>query len=91
MWCPAERLNWCVADWKSFAGNSDTIFWGGLPGCFFSPTTSEAEFERHTIETIEIMRREPCYVLGVADQVPPDGLESRVRRVGELVEKHGRY
>jgi hypothetical protein len=35
------------------------------------------------------MRREPRYVLGAADQVPPDGLESRVRRVAELVEEFG--
>jgi hypothetical protein len=40
---------------------------------------------------IEIMVKEPRYVLGVADQVPPDGLEDRVRRVGELVELYGRY
>ena len=31
------------------------------------------------------------YVLGVADQVPPSGLESRVRRVAELVEEYGSY
>jgi len=30
-------------------------------------------------------------VLGVADQVPPSGLESRVRRVRELVEEGGAY
>jgi hypothetical protein len=30
-------------------------------------------------------------VLGVADQVPPDALEERVRRVGELVGKYGMY
>ena len=37
------------------------------------------------------MRREPRYVLGVADQVPPDGLESRVRRVAEIVDEYGFY
>lgn len=26
-----------------------------------------------------------------ADQVPPDGLESRVRRVAELVDEYGKY
>jgi len=33
----------------------------------------------------------PRFVLDVADQIPPDGLESRVRRVGEIVEESGRY
>ena len=37
------------------------------------------------------MVKEPRYVLGVADQVPPDGLESRVKRVGELVNEFGNY
>jgi hypothetical protein len=39
---------------------------------------------------INVMKREPRYVLGVADQVPPDGLERRIKRVGQLVEKYGR-
>ncbi|MCK7483403.1 MAG: hypothetical protein M0C28_44965 [Candidatus Moduliflexus flocculans] len=34
---------------------------------------------------------EPRYVLGVADQVPPDGLERRIRRVAELADECGRY
>ena len=33
------------------------------------------------------MRSEPRYVLGVADQVPPDGLERRIRRVAELADE----
>jgi hypothetical protein len=28
---------------------------------------------------------------GVADQVPPDGLERRIRRVAELTDEFGRY
>jgi len=31
------------------------------------------------------MKRESRYVLGVADQVPPDALEYRVKRVREFV------
>ena len=37
------------------------------------------------------MVKEPRFVLGVADQVPPDGLESRVKRVAELVNEFGIY
>jgi len=33
----------------------------------------------------------PRYVPGVADRVPPNGPEYRVRRVGELVDMYGRY
>jgi hypothetical protein len=52
---------------------------------------SDEEFDAHVRRVLEVMRSEPRYVLGVADQVPPDGLERRVRRVGELVEKYGAY
>lgn len=37
------------------------------------------------------MVKEPRFVLGVADQVPPDGLERRVKRVLELVNEFGKY
>jgi len=80
-----------VRDFAGYAGNSDTIFWGGVPGLYFTEHVSDAEFERHVIEVLSIMRSEPRYVLGVADQVPPDGLERRIRRVGELAEEYGVY
>lgn len=70
---------------------SKSIFWGGVPGVYFTPHVSDEEFDRHVIEVLEIMKTIPRFVLGVADQVPPDCLESRVRRVKELVDKYGRY
>ena len=74
-----------------FAGDSSSILWGGIPGAYFTSNVSENEFERHVKHLLNIMVKEPRYVLGVADQVPPDGLEERVRRVGELVEEYGKY
>lgn len=88
---PAPVGDLAVEDWKPFCGETPTLFWGGIPGAYFSPTTSDAEFERHVRATLAIMRTEPRYVLGVADQVPPDGLESRLHRVAELVEECGAY
>lgn len=69
----------------------ESIVWGGIPGSYFTPLVRQAEFERFVKEVIQIMRQQPRYVLGVADQVPPDGLEDRVRRVGQLVEEYGYY
>jgi uroporphyrinogen-III decarboxylase len=77
-----------IAPW---IGNKDTILWGGIPGVYFTNHVSDEEFDRHVIETLKIMGQEPRYVLGVADQVPPDGLENRVARVAELVEHYGTY
>ena len=78
-------------DLSDFVGDSKSILWGGIPGVYFTDCVSNEEFERHVIHVLSIMVKEPRYVLGVADQVPPDGLESRVRRVAELVDEFGKY
>lgn len=81
-------------EFKDIAGivdNPKSIIWGGIPGVYFTEMVSDEEFDRHIKEVLEVMKTEPRYVLGVADQVPPDGLERRVKRVGELVNKFGKY
>jgi hypothetical protein len=80
-----------IEKWEEWSGNSRTILWGGLPGVYFTGLVSDEEFERHVKNVLSVMRSEPRYVLGVADQVPPNGLERRVRRVRELVEQYGAY
>lgn len=80
-----------VERWAEWSGNETTVLWGGLPGVYFTDKVSDAEFERHTRAVLEVMTSRTRFVLGVADQVPPDGLERRVRRVGELVAAYGRY
>ena len=49
----------------------ETIPRGGLPGIYFTPLVSDSEFERHTLQVIELMVQDRHMVLGVADQVPP--------------------
>jgi hypothetical protein len=80
------------AEWCGQEGaNARTVFWGGLPGVYFTEQVSDAEFERHVKAVLGVMASVPRYVLGVADQVPPDGLERRIRRVAELADEYGRY
>jgi hypothetical protein len=80
-----------VERWAAWCGCGRTVLWGGLPGVYFTDRVDDAEFERHARAVLRVMTSEPRYVLGVADQVPPDGLERRIRRVAELVEEYGRY
>lgn len=80
-----------VRAWPDYIAGTGTALWGGIPGAYFTEQVPDEEFDRHVIETLSVMRSEPRYVLGVADQVPPDGLERRMRRVRELVDSHGRY
>jgi uroporphyrinogen-III decarboxylase len=78
-------------DLADVAGSSQSILWGGIPGSYFTDCVSDEEFDRHVKYLLSIMTKEPHFVLGVADQVPPDGLEYRVKRVSSLVSKYGVY
>jgi hypothetical protein len=69
----------------------ETILWGGLPGLIFTPSFAEADFEEHVVAMLKLMRQRQNAVLGVADQVPPDGLLARVERVARLSAEYGRY
>jgi uroporphyrinogen-III decarboxylase len=80
-----------VSAWAGYRGGSRTIYWGGIPGSYFTPAVSDREFDRHVREVLAVMRDDRRMVLGVADQVPPDGLEERVARVQDLVERYGTY
>lgn len=80
-----------VREWDRYRDGSEVIYWGGIPGSYFTPAVSDEEFDRHVKEVLSVMRRDRRYVLGVADQVPPDGLERRVARVSQLVDDFGVY
>ena len=69
----------------------DTIIWGGLPGVYFTDLVSDEDFDRLVINVLEVMKKQPRYVLGVADQVPPKARFERIKRVSELVESYGCY
>jgi hypothetical protein len=88
---PAPTGDLAIEEWAGYFGDSRTIAWGGIPGAYFTEQTSEAEFDRLVEHVLSVMRKEPRYVLGVADQVPPDGLTGRVKRVRELVDRYGAY
>ncbi len=86
---PAPVGDLAVEEWTECAAGSSTVFWGGIPGVYFTSLITDSEFDRHVRQVLSVMRRQPRYVLGAADQVPPNGLESRVRRVAELVGEFG--
>jgi Uroporphyrinogen decarboxylase (URO-D). len=77
-----------VEDLRKVAGNN-IVIWGGLPGALFSPQYPEQEFEEHLKKVMDTFTVGSKFVLGVADQVPPDGLISRVRKVREMIEVRG--
>ena len=74
-----------VEDLRKTAGNN-IIIWGGLPGALFSPQFTEKEFDYCLRKALDTISSESGFVLGVADQVPPDGVISRVIKVREAIE-----
>ncbi len=70
---------------REAAGDPAVVLWGGIPGLMFTPHWSEEDFERAVRRAVEAWATDPRTVLGVGDQVPPDGLLARVRRVGEIL------
>ena len=79
-----------VSEFRDYA-TDDTICWGGIPGTFFTPSINDQKFEEFVLSVIKTMVSEPAYVLGIADQIPPDGIIERVKIVSDLVEKYGFY
>ena len=73
-----------IEDLRKWSGDR-IVIWGGLPGALFSPLYSEEEFENHLERVFRTFPVGSRFVLGVADQVPPDGLISRVKRVREFI------
>lgn len=80
-----------IAEVADFIAPS-TIVFGGLPGGMFrEDCCSDKEFDQHILHCIEVMTKEPRYVLSVADQVVPGASVKRIKRVRELVNQYGKY
>jgi uroporphyrinogen-III decarboxylase len=86
---PVGDIKW--EELELFTGDSKSILWGGIPGSYFTECVDDEEFDKHVKHLLSVMVKKPHFVLGVADQVPPDGLERRVKRVSELVNEFGFY
>jgi hypothetical protein len=69
----------------TIAGRADLILWGGVPGAMFAPPYEWDDMRKHVASVLVAWSDQP-FVLGVADQVPPDGDIEFCRQIRELVE-----
>ena len=69
----------------------EILILGGLPGAMFAPPFTARDMEKHVREIIRMHKASGCFMLGVADQVPPNGDLALVRLVSDLVEEYGKY
>lgn len=79
-----------VDEIRGLAGDKILIL-GGLPGAMFAPPFTAKEMERHVKEIIKIHKESGRFMLGIADQVPPNGDLALVKLISDLVEEYGRY
>ncbi len=64
---------------------SDTVFlWGGVPGILFAPPFTWDDVAADVRSVLRAWKGTP-FVLGVADQVPPDGDVSFCLRIADLI------
>ncbi|HHX64558.1 MAG TPA: hypothetical protein GX702_06680 [Chloroflexi bacterium] len=65
----------------------DLILLDGIPAIYFLPSFPESELIACVNELVE--RFHPRLILGISDEIPPDGDIERVRLVGEMVQQMG--
>jgi hypothetical protein len=68
-------------------GMGDLVLLDGIPAVHFLPTYSEEELIVGVRRIVELFH--PRLVLGISDEIPPDGDIERVRIVGELCRELG--
>ena len=66
----------------------DLILWGGVPGAMLVPNYSEGVLKEHVTRYLDTMKRTGRFVLGIGDQLPPNGDIDRIAMIAGLVETY---
>ena len=73
-----------VEQMRDTAENEDVVLWGGIPGAVFSYPYTWDDMKKHVERVLESWDGQR-FVLGIADQVPPDGDITMVKKISDLV------
>lgn len=79
-----------LAEARKALGDDITIF-GGVPSVILEPTVSDEQFEEYMADIFDAVAPGDRFILGIADNMMPTSMMSRVKRIGELVEERGTY
>lgn len=71
-----------LQEMRALAGRDDLVLWGGVPGAMFAPPFDWPRMERHVAALLDAWRGTP-FIVGSADQLPPNGDLSWVRRIAD--------
>lgn len=87
--CPAPMTRVPLEEYYRRWSGKLTLF-GGIPSTIVLPETSEADFEAYLDMLFRAVAPGTRMVVGIADQVPPNAVFSRLQRIGSRIEKEGR-
>jgi hypothetical protein len=73
-----------LEEMRGLAGSDQVILWGGMPGAMFAPPFTWTDMEAHLHRLLTAWAGTP-FIIGVADQVPPDGDITFCTRIAELL------
>lgn len=73
-----------VEEMRNVAGSPTVILWGGVPGAMFAPPFDWPTMKAHVEKLLASWQGTP-FVVGVADQVPPDGDIQMCRQIADLL------
>ena len=69
---------------RQTAGSDDVILWGGVPGAMFAPPFTWDDMQQHVEALLQSWAGEP-FVVGTADQVPPNGDLEMCRKISAML------
>ena len=67
------------------------VIFGGIPSVILEPGFSDEQFEEYMDDVFRTIAPGDAIILGVADNVMPTSIISRVKRISEMVEERGTY
>jgi uroporphyrinogen-III decarboxylase len=69
----------------------DIVIFGGVPSVILEEAVSDDQFEKYMQDIFDAVKPGDRFILGIADNMMPTSMLSRVKRVGELAEQQGTY
>ncbi|MEE9398773.1 MAG: uroporphyrinogen decarboxylase family protein [Dehalococcoidales bacterium] len=85
---PVPMTSVTTAEVREAWGDKVTI-WGGVPAQFFLPEYSDEEFDARIIDLFKDVAPGNNFIVGMGENMPFNGKIERVRRIAELIDKHG--
>ena len=81
---PAPVGDVTVQEMRQVAQSESLVLWGGVPGAMFAPPFGWEQMRRHVEDLVAAWRDGP-FVVGVGDQVPPNGDITMCRKIADVL------